>query len=136
MPRMATKGPQPVDAYVGARIRLRRSLLGMSQTELGKRIGVTFQQVQKYERGANRIGASRLMQICAVLEVTPAWLLEGAPRPQPRSSAAARDIDSAITAFHADDLAPQLMLTFPRLPARIKRSVVAVMRGVDVGTPD
>src|SRR6266851_3567417 len=131
MPRKAAgKGPQPVDAYVGARIRLRRNLLGMSQTDLGNRIDVTFQQVQKYERGTNRIGASRLMQVCAVLEVTPAWLLEGAPGPKPRSSAAARHIDSAITAFHADALAPQLMLTFPRLSARIKRSMMALMTAV------
>ena len=131
MPRKAaTKDPQPVDAYVGARIRLRRNLAGMSQTQLGGRIGVTFQQVQKYERGANRVGASRLMQICAVLEVTPAWLFEGAPGPQPQSSAAARKIDSAITAFDAEQFAPQLMLTFPRLPARIKRSMVALMTAV------
>jgi tripartite-type tricarboxylate transporter receptor subunit TctC len=97
-------------------------------------VGVTFQQVQKYERGANRVGASRLMQICAVLEVTPAWLFEGAPGPQPQSSAAARKIDGAITAFHADELAPQLILTFPRLPARIKRSMVALMTAVAGGT--
>ncbi len=131
MPRKAAKkDPRPVDAHVGARIRLRRSLAGMSQTQLAGRIGVTFQQVQKYERGTNRIGASRLMQICAVLEVTPAWLFEGAPGPQPQSGAAARKIDSAVTAFHADELAPQLISTFPRLPARVKRSMVALMTAV------
>jgi transcriptional regulator with XRE-family HTH domain len=131
MPRKAAKkDPRPVDAYVGARIRVRRSLAGMSQTQLAGRIGVTFQQVQKYERGTNRIGASRLMQICAVLEVTPAWLFEGAPGPQPQSSAAARKIDNEITAFHADELAPQLISTFPRLPARVKRSLVALMTAV------
>ena len=92
--------------------------------------------MQKYERGANRVGASRLMQICAVLEVTPAWLFEGAPGPQPQSSAAARKIDSAITAFHADEFAPQLMLLFPRLPARIKRSLVALMTAVADGTTE
>ena len=131
MPRNAAKKhPRPVDAYVGARIRLRRNLAGISQTEMGCRIGVTFQQVQKYERGTNRIGASRLMQICAVLEVTPAWLFEGAPGPQPQSSAAARKIDNETTAFDADQFAPQLMSTFPRLSARIKRSMVALMTAV------
>ena len=63
----STKGTQPVDVYVGARIRFRRNLLGISQTEMGERIGVTFQQVQKYEKGVNRIGSSRLMHICDVL---------------------------------------------------------------------
>ena len=57
------RGPQQIDIRVGSRIRLRRKMLGMSQTELARQIGVTFQQVQKYEKGANRIGTSRLLQI-------------------------------------------------------------------------
>ena len=124
------KSPNPIDKHVGSRVRMRRMMLNMSQSGLGDALGITFQQVQKYERGTNRIGASRLMQICAVLGVTPAWLFEGAPGPQPQSSAAARKIDNEITAFDADQLAPQLMSTFPRLPARIKRSLVALMTAV------
>lgn len=62
-------GPNPVDMHVGARLRLRRTLLGLSQEKLGEAIGLTFQQVQKYERGANRIGASRLFDIARVLDV-------------------------------------------------------------------
>lgn len=58
--RLATGSPNPVDVHVGRRVRLRRTMLGMSQEQLGAAIGLTFQQVQKYERGANRIGASRL----------------------------------------------------------------------------
>ncbi|MGB1026977.1 MAG: helix-turn-helix domain-containing protein, partial [Rhodospirillaceae bacterium] len=61
--------PNPVDVHVGSRVRLRRTLLGMSQEKLGEAIGLTFQQVQKYERGANRIGASRLWDLSRVLDV-------------------------------------------------------------------
>jgi transcriptional regulator with XRE-family HTH domain len=61
--------PNPIDVHVGARVRLRRTLLGMSQEKLGDSIGLTFQQVQKYERGANRIGASRLWELAEVLDV-------------------------------------------------------------------
>ncbi len=61
--------PSPVDVHVGARIRLRRTLLGMSQERLGDALGLTFQQVQKYERGANRVGASRLFDLSRILDV-------------------------------------------------------------------
>ena len=68
--RMASLGkPNPIDVHVGARVRLRRTLLGLSQEKLGDAIGLTFQQVQKYERGANRIGASRLFDLSRVLDV-------------------------------------------------------------------
>src|SRR6478752_7964676 len=66
-PRMET--PNPIDIRVGARLRWRRNMLGLSQEKLGEAIGLTFQQVQKYERGANRIGASRLHQLSRVLDV-------------------------------------------------------------------
>src|ERR671928_1129093 len=66
-PKMET--PNPIDVRVGARLRLRRNMLGLSQEKLGEAIGLTFQQVQKYERGANRIGASRLHELSRVLDV-------------------------------------------------------------------
>ena len=66
--RMPSGKPNPVDVHVGSRVRLRRTLLGMSQEKLGEAIGLTFQQVQKYERGANRIGASRLWDLSGVLD--------------------------------------------------------------------
>ncbi|HEV2264185.1 MAG TPA: helix-turn-helix transcriptional regulator [Stellaceae bacterium] len=65
--------PNPIDVHVGARVRLRRTLLGMSQEKLGQAIGLTFQQVQKYERGTNRIGASRLHELAQVLDVPVAF---------------------------------------------------------------
>jgi len=66
----------PIDAHVGARLRLRRTLLGMSQEKLGHAIGLTFQQVQKYERGANRVGASRLFDLARVLDVPVSFFFE------------------------------------------------------------
>lgn len=71
------KIPDPIDQYVGSRVRLRRLLLGLSQEKLGDALGLTFQQVQKYEKGTNRIGASRLQQIAIFLNVTPAYFFEG-----------------------------------------------------------
>jgi transcriptional regulator with XRE-family HTH domain len=71
------KTPNPVDIHVGSRVRLRRLLLGLSQEKLGDELGVTFQQVQKYERGANRIGASRLYRVAEVLEVPIGFFFEG-----------------------------------------------------------
>jgi transcriptional regulator with XRE-family HTH domain len=68
--------PNPVDIHVGSRVRLRRTLLGMSQEKLGDALGLTFQQVQKYERGANRIGASRLYDLSRVLDVPVAYFFE------------------------------------------------------------
>jgi transcriptional regulator with XRE-family HTH domain len=68
--------PDPIDVHVGARVRLRRTLLGMSQEKLGEAIGLTFQQVQKYERGANRIGASRLWHVSRVLDVPVSFFFD------------------------------------------------------------
>ena len=73
------KSPNPIDRHVGSRVRMRRVMLGMSQEKLGGALGLTFQQVQKYEKGINRIGASRLQQISRTLDVPPAYFFEGAP---------------------------------------------------------
>jgi transcriptional regulator with XRE-family HTH domain len=67
--RRKSDRPNPIDVHVGSRVRLRRNMLGLSQEKLGESIGLTFQQVQKYERGANRIGASRLLELSSVLGV-------------------------------------------------------------------
>lgn len=67
----------PVDVHVGNRLKLRRTMIGMSQDKLGQTVGLTFQQIQKYEKGANRIGASRLYQFATILDVPPAWFFEG-----------------------------------------------------------
>ncbi len=71
--------PSPIDVHVGSRVRLRRTLLGMSQEKLGEALGLTFQQVQKYERGVNRIGASRLFDISRVLDVPIGFFFDDMP---------------------------------------------------------
>ena len=75
----SVRAPNPVDVHVGARVRLRRTLLGMTQTGLGQAIGLTFQQVQKYERGVNRIGSSRLYDLARVLEVPVNFFFDEMP---------------------------------------------------------
>jgi transcriptional regulator with XRE-family HTH domain len=71
--------PSPIDVHVGSRVRLRRTLLGMSQEKLGEALGLTFQQVQKYERGVNRIGASRLFDLARVLDVPVSFFFDDMP---------------------------------------------------------
>jgi transcriptional regulator with XRE-family HTH domain len=73
------KKPNPTDTHVGSRIRLRRNMLGMSQEKLGENLGITFQQIQKYEKGTNRVGASRLQAIANILGVPVAFFFEDLP---------------------------------------------------------
>src|SRR6188474_871495 len=73
------KKPNPIDIHVGSRIRLRRTMLGMSQEKLGEALGITFQQIQKYEKGTNRVGASRLQNISSILNVPVSFFFEDAP---------------------------------------------------------
>lgn len=73
------KKPNPIDVHVGSRVRLRRTMLGMSQEKLGEALGITFQQIQKYEKGTNRVGASRLQNISKILNVPVSFFFEDAP---------------------------------------------------------
>lgn len=77
MPRHQTTGPSPIDIHVGSRVRKRRRMLGMSQEKLGEALGLTFQQIQKYEKGINRMGASRLQQAADILGVPVPFFFEG-----------------------------------------------------------
>jgi transcriptional regulator with XRE-family HTH domain len=79
MSKPQTKVPNSIDIHVGSRLRMRRMMLGMSQEKLGEAFGLTFQQVQKYEKGANRMGASRLQQAAQILGVSVPFFFEGAP---------------------------------------------------------
>ncbi len=83
-----TGKPHPVDVHVGARVKLRRTLLGMTQTDLGEALGLTFQQVQKYERGTNRIGSSRLFDLSQILDVPVEFFFEDMPAKVAASSPA------------------------------------------------
>ena len=76
---MEKKHPNPIDVHVGSRVRTRRLALGISQEKLGTALGITFQQVQKYEKGTNRIGASRLQHVSGILQVPIAYFFEGTP---------------------------------------------------------
>src|SRR3954470_16739027 len=99
-PKMET--PNPIDVRVGARLRLRRNMLGLSQEKLGEAIGLTFQQVQKYERGANRIGASRLHELSRVLDVPVSFFFDDTD--PVRAPAMGGFAEPAVEAFESDPL--------------------------------
>lgn len=115
-------GPNPVDVHVGSRLRLRRTLLGMSQEKLASAIGLTFQQVQKYERGANRIGASRLFELARVLEVPISFFFEDAPNENAAhaaSSIAGGVSEDGQNGFEGDPLSRRETLELVRAYYRI-----------------
>jgi transcriptional regulator with XRE-family HTH domain len=114
---MTVKAPNPTDRHVGSRVRMRRMMLSMSQEKLGDALGLTFQQVQKYEKGTNRIGASRLQQISNILQVPVAFFFEGAPN----NGAAADGMGEAPSpAYVADFLATSDGLALTKAFMRIK----------------
>ena len=115
---MVKKVPNPIDRHVGSRVRMRRMMLSMSQEKLGDALGLTFQQVQKYEKGANRIGASRLQQISGILQVPVSCFFEGAPT-QPGGPTTAFE-DSPSPAYVADFLATSDGLALTKAFVRIK----------------
>jgi transcriptional regulator with XRE-family HTH domain len=130
---MATKSPDRTDKHVGARVRMRRKMLGLSQEKLGDAIGITFQQLQKYEKGTNRIGASRLQQIAHVLQVPVPFLFEGAPgvpghRPVEGTEAPSPAYVSDFLAT-SDGLA--LTKAFMRIKnAKLRRSIVNLVEAI------
>ena len=120
--RTASAGhPNPIDVHVGSRVRLRRTLLGMSQEKLGEAIGLTFQQVQKYERGANRVGSSRLFDLARVLDVPVAYFFdEMAAGVAARSPSRLRGLaDTKPPAFEPDAMAKRETLELVRAYYRI-----------------
>jgi transcriptional regulator with XRE-family HTH domain len=124
------KVPNPIDRHVGSRVRMRRILLGMSQEKLGEALGLTFQQVQKYEKGTNRIGASRLQQISKTLNVPPAFFFDGAPTFDDDSNnelarpAGIAATDSAAASFVFDFIATAEGLALNKAFARIQDTKV------------
>ncbi len=116
---MVKKSPNPTDKHVGARVRMRRMMLGMSQEKLGDALGLTFQQVQKYEKGTNRIGASRLQQISQILQVPVSFFFEGAPAINNDGSGFD---DAPSPAYISDFLATSDGLALTRSFMRIKDS--------------
>ena len=136
--------PSPIDVHVGQRIRLRRTLLGMSQERLGEALGLTFQQVQKYERGVNRVGASRLFDLSRVLDVPISFFFDDMP--EPLSQGGAGGLSGRRTmgfSDHQDALADdtmnrretvELVRAYYRIPdAAVRKSVFDLIKRL---TPD
>jgi transcriptional regulator with XRE-family HTH domain len=119
---MAKKAPNPIDKHVGSRVRMRRMMLGMSQEKLGDALGLTFQQVQKYEKGTNRIGASRLQQIAHILQVPVSFFFEGAPAGGTGPSHSGGMGDAPSPAYVSDFLATSDGLSLTKSFMRIKSS--------------
>src|SRR5512144_816471 len=113
------KAPNPIDKHVGSRVRMRRMMLSMSQEKLGDALGLTFQQVQKYEKGTNRIGASRLQQIAHILQVPVSFFFEGAPHSPGHSGGMS---EAPSPAYGADFLATSDGLSLTKAFMRIKNS--------------
>ena len=123
---MAKKAPNPIDKHVGSRVRMRRMMLGMSQEKLGDALGLTFQQVQKYEKGTNRIGASRLQAISLILQVPVAFFFEGAPvvHPTPEGFREAPS-PAYVSDFLATSDGLSLTKSFMRIKdAKLRRRIV------------
>jgi len=113
--RHRSEHPHPVDVHVGSRVRLRRKYLGLSQEKLGSAIGLTFQQVQKYERGANRIGSSRLWELSQALKVPIAYFFED----MPQVGAASGFAEGKQAAFEDDPLSRKEAIDLVRAYYRI-----------------
>ena len=136
MPRVdieiSPKRPNPVDIHVGKRVRLRRTLLGMSQTTLGDALSLTFQQVQKYENGSNRIGASRLYQISQILSVPVSYFFDEMDQ---LTAVANEDAPVATGAARGDFVAKRETLELVRAYYRIvnpkvRRGIVDMIRAI------
>jgi transcriptional regulator with XRE-family HTH domain len=125
------KAPNTTDQHVGRRVRMRRLMLAMSQEKLAAALGLTFQQVQKYEKGTNRIGASRLQQISHILQVPIAFFFEGAP-----NASALRSNGSALSMAQIDDFVSdpnglRLIRAFMRIDnAVLRRRIVTLVQEI------
>ncbi len=131
---MASKNPNPIDVHVGNRVRMRRMLIGMSQERLGKELGLTFQQIQKYEKGTNRISASKLYRIAQILGVPVQYFFEDLPASVANESvegmAEARD-QNMIMDFLGSAEGLQLNRHFAAIKdAEVRRAVVDLVRSL------
>ena len=122
------KKPNPIDIHVGSRIRLRRTMLGMSQEKLGESLGITFQQIQKYEKGTNRVGASRLQAIASILEVPVAFFFEDAPG-KSAQGLAEENSTTYVVDFLSSTEGLQLNRAFVRIAdPKVRRKVIELIR--------
>tara|TARA_R110002020_G_scaffold266483_18_gene481402 strand:- start:2022 stop:2432 length:411 start_codon:yes stop_codon:yes gene_type:complete len=126
------KTPNPVDVHVGSRVRMRRMMMSMSQERLGEQLGITFQQIQKYEKGSNRIGASRLQEIARVLQVPVAFFFEDAPGGAPGQPGFAESQSSSyVTDFLTSSEGVALNRAFARIAdAKVRRRVIDLVEAL------
>jgi transcriptional regulator with XRE-family HTH domain len=133
---MSTKAPNPVDKYVGSRVRMRRIMLGMSQEKLGEALGLTFQQVQKYEKGTNRIGASRIQQISGILQVPVSFLFEGGPGGVNADGSSEAASPAYVSDFLATSEGLALTRAFTRITdSKLRRSIVEMVEQIAAREP-
>jgi transcriptional regulator with XRE-family HTH domain len=130
-----SRRPNPIDVHVGSRVRFRRMLLGMSQEKLGERLGLTFQQIQKYEKGINRIGASRLFDLAHVLGVPVQFFYEEAPvggEPSPLTIGyAEKPAENSIVEFLRSRDGLELNKAFVRIAdVKARRAIVELVRSL------
>lgn len=133
---MNTRSRDPIDLYVGQRLRLRRTMAGMSQERLGDSIGVSFQMVQKYERGDCRVGASRLMKISSALSVPVAFFFEGFSGAVPEGMSLAEEkktLDDKV--LHSKETI-ELLKAYYALPEAVRKHVLGMVKGLDKGVEE
>ncbi|OAP41246.1 Cro/Cl family transcriptional regulator [Sinorhizobium glycinis] len=125
------KKPNPIDIHVGSRIRLRRTMLGMSQEKLGESLGITFQQIQKYEKGTNRVGASRLQNISSILNVPVSFFFEDAPGEGAGSGMAEPSSSNYVVDFLSSSEGLQLNRAFVKISdPKVRRKLVDLVKAL------
>ena len=127
------KKPNPIDVHVGSRVRLRRTMQGLSQEKLGEGLGITFQQVQKYEKGANRIGASRLQHISTILNTPISFFFEDAPKADGSTGDGLKESTTAnyVVDFLSSSEGLQLNRAFVKISdARVRRKIVDLVKAL------
>jgi len=127
-PIISKRSGNPVDRHIGLRIRSRRLALGKSQEWLGNKLGLTFQQVQKYENGVNRVGGSRMVQIAGALQTDPSFFFEGSPSSEaagaPRSVNGKRTSDDPLDSFMATRAGIELARAFVKIKNSNRRALL------------
>jgi transcriptional regulator with XRE-family HTH domain len=124
------KRPNPVDVHVGARIRLRRNMIGLSQEKLGESLGITFQQIQKYEKGMNRVGASRLQAIGTILNVPVTFFFDDMPGQSDKPKGFEEESETTyVVGFLNSSEGIQLARAFAKIgDAKIRRKILDLVR--------
>lgn len=129
---MSKKAPNSIDKHVGSRVRMRRMMIGMSQEQLGEALGLTFQQVQKYEKGTNRVGASRLQRISEILRVPVSFLFEGVPTDISKGEGLSSvQSPTYVSDFFTTSQGLALIRAFTRInDAELRRSIVSLVEQI------